>query len=53
MEPIGLPRDWVCRPALDLELKQYLLLAYLQRVNARFAELKLYPYLDELLGHVE
>lgn len=53
METTGLPRDWVSRPALDLELKQYLLLGYLQRVNARFAERKLYPYLDELHCHVE
>jgi hypothetical protein len=29
-------------------MKQYLLLAYLQRVQHRFAESKLYPHLDEL-----
>src|SRR5690554_1142259 len=29
----GLPRDWVVRPAIDLELKQYMLLGYLQRVG--------------------
>jgi hypothetical protein len=48
----GLPKDWVVRPALDAELKRYMLLAYLQRVNARFAERKLYPYLEDLKGHV-
>ncbi|MBK8498332.1 MAG: hypothetical protein IPL52_05830 [Flavobacteriales bacterium] len=53
MEPTGLPRDWVSRPALDLELKQYLLLGYLQRVNARFSERKLYPYLIDLHDHLE
>ncbi len=36
------------RPAIDLELKQYVLLAYLQRVQRRFGESKLYPYLDEM-----
>ncbi len=48
----GLPRDWAYSPALDLELKQYTLLGYLQRVKARFAERKLYPYLEQLRGHV-
>lgn len=52
MENTGLARDWVSRPALDIELKQYLLLGYLQRVNARFAEHKLYPWLDELGVHL-
>lgn len=47
----GLPSDWVLRPAIDLELKQYTLLAYLQRVQQRFSETKLYPYLDELEAH--
>lgn len=49
----GLPKDWLVRPALDPELKRYLLLAYLQRVNTHFAERKLYPYLDDLRSHVE
>lgn len=49
----GLPKDWLVRPALDPELKRYLLLAYLQRVNTNFAERKLYPYLDDLRSHVE
>jgi hypothetical protein len=47
----GLPEDWAFRPAFDLELKQYTLLAYLQRVRARFTEHKLYPHLHELEGH--
>lgn len=44
----SLPSDWMLHPAIDLELKQYVLLAYLQRVQRRFAESKLYPHLDEL-----
>jgi hypothetical protein len=51
MEPLGLPKDWVLKPALDLELKQYTLLAYLQRVERRFGEHKLYPYLEDVLAH--
>jgi hypothetical protein len=49
----SLPSDWVFRPAFDLELKQYTLLAYLQRVTLRFGEKKLYPYLDELDAHLD
>lgn len=44
--------DWVFRPAHDLELKQYMLLAYLQHVGSRFAERKLYPHLDALRSQV-
>ncbi len=53
MGPTGLGADWIVAPGLDLELKQYILLAYLQRVQARFKEKKLYPHLDELRGHLE
>lgn len=53
MENTGLARDWVSRPALDVELKHYLLLAYLQRVKARFAQRRLYPLLDDLDAHVK
>lgn len=53
MHTSALPSDWAFRPALDLELKQYILLAYLQRVKQRFAEHKLYPHLDELHLHLE
>jgi hypothetical protein len=49
----GLPQDWVFRPAFDLELKHYTLLAYLQRVQRRFKERKLYPYLDEVEDHLK
>ena len=49
----GLPKDWVYSPSIDLELKQYALLGFLQRVKARFAERKLYPYLEHVQSHVE
>lgn len=50
---LALQKDWVSTPTFDVELKEYVLLAYLQRVNQRFGELKLYPYLDELRTHLE
>jgi hypothetical protein len=51
--PHGLGPDWLLAPGIDLELKQYILLGYLQRVRSRFGEHKLYPHLDELNGHLE
>ncbi|MBL7963842.1 MAG: hypothetical protein JNM31_08350 [Flavobacteriales bacterium] len=48
-----LDKDWIIAPALDLELKQYLVLAYLQLVKARFGEQKLYPHLEDLRSHLE
>lgn len=53
MEQAILPRDWAFRPALDVELKHYILLDYLQRVQVRFAEHKLYPHLDDLRAHLD
>ncbi|MBL0129552.1 MAG: hypothetical protein IPP83_19340 [Flavobacteriales bacterium] len=53
MRPTALPVDWAYSPALDLELKQYTLLAYLQRVKRRFDERKLYPHLQELQWHID
>lgn len=44
--------DWAFRPAFDLELKQYTLLAYLQRVQRRFDERRLYPHLADLDAHI-
>jgi hypothetical protein len=49
----GLPKNWVYSPTIDLELKQYALLGYLQHVRARFAERKLYPYLEQVRDHVD
>lgn len=44
----GLSKDWVLSPSIDLELKRYVLLGYLQRVGERFAEQKLYPHLEQV-----
>lgn len=51
MEQTVLPLDWAFRPTLDVEMKHYILLGYLQRVQARFSERKLYPHLNELRAH--
>ena len=48
-----LPSDWMLIPSFDLEYKQYVLLAYLQRVRARFAEQKLFPHLPEVKEHLD
>lgn len=40
--------DRVRLTALDEELEEYRLLAYLQRIDDHYKERKLYPYLDEL-----
>ena len=53
MEQSTLSQDWAFRPALDVELKHYILLGYLQRVEARFAERKLYPHLHEVRTHLD
>ncbi|HRF78604.1 MAG TPA: hypothetical protein PL070_00820 [Flavobacteriales bacterium] len=49
----GLPKGWAYSPTFDLELKQYVLLGYLQRVKARFGEQKLYPYLTDVRREVD
>jgi hypothetical protein len=43
-----LPTDWLTRTGIDRELHRYLVLAFVQRVRARFGERKLYPYLNEV-----
>lgn len=53
MNTAGLRGDWFVAPGIDLELKRYVLLGYLQRVKARFVERKLYPHLEELRAHLE
>jgi hypothetical protein len=40
--------DWLTAEPLDLEYKQYTLLAYLQRVRLNFGQKKLYPDLSDL-----
>jgi hypothetical protein len=49
----SLSRDWITAPAIDLELKRYVLLAYLQGVNGRFVERRLFPHLGDLHDHLQ
>lgn len=53
MNTQGLRADWFVAPGLDLELKRYVLLGYLQRVNNRYRERKLYPHLEEIRTHLD
>ncbi|MFT3884596.1 MAG: hypothetical protein QM724_03940 [Flavobacteriales bacterium] len=45
--------DHILHMQLDSELDQYRLLAYLQRIDVRYREQKLYPHLDELRTRLE
>ena len=49
----GLPMDWAYSPTIDLELKQYMLMGYVQRVKSRFSERKLYPYLADVRSRTD
>jgi hypothetical protein len=46
-----LSKDWLTENHIDLEFKQYLLLAYLQEVKENYNSNKIYPYLSELIEH--
>jgi len=46
-----LSKDWLTEQHIDLELKQYVLLAYLQEVKESYKATKIYPYLGELIEH--
>ena len=48
---IELPEDWMTIGVLDIERKQYELLAYLQKVERKFNNLELYPYFSDLMRH--
>lgn len=50
---IKLDVDWITTGILDIEYKQYELLAYLQKVEKNFDELKLYPYFSDIMNHYE
>ena len=43
--------DWFYEGAIDLELKQYELLAYLQSVRKEFDQTRLYPAFSDLITH--
>ena len=44
---------WFLHEHLDIEYQTYRLLAYLQFVEKQFLQIKLYPYLSELIKHYE
>jgi len=44
---------WFIDRHLDIEYQTYRLLAYLQDVKSHFTQIKLYPYLRELIKHYE
>lgn len=46
-----LSKNWFTEHRIDLEYKQYVLLAYLSDVNRQFHEKCLYPALSELIDH--
>jgi hypothetical protein len=48
---IKLNDDWMTEGTLDIEYKQYELLAYLQKVEKKFDDLKLYPYFSDIMSH--
>lgn len=50
---VTLSADWLTEGIIDYEYKKYLLLAYLQQVDARFKESALYPEMAELVKHYQ
>ena len=46
-----LSQNWLTEGLIDLEYKQYLVLAYLKHVKEKFDQEKLYPALGELVYH--
>jgi hypothetical protein len=45
--------DWILESPIDLEYKQYILLAYLQSVKNNYKNVQLYPFLGDLIWHYE
>jgi len=50
---IKLDDNWMTNGILDVEYKQYELLAYLQKVEKKFDNLELYPYFSDLIHHYD
>jgi hypothetical protein len=46
----NLSKSWFIEGRIDFEQKKYILLAYLQYVNRKFTQNKLYPHLSELVS---
>jgi hypothetical protein len=52
MSSTWLPTDWILRPTLDLEFKQYEFLAYLQTLRSELEHLRLYPALRSMAARL-
>lgn len=48
-----LHKDWLTEGIFDFEYKKYVLMAYLQHIDAEFNSNRLYPYLQELKLHLD
>lgn len=48
-----LKKDWMAEGLLDFEYKKYVLLAYLKHVETHFNEVKLYPFMSDLIERYE
>ena len=48
-----LNKNWFVEGWIDFEYKKYILLAYLQKIKNSFDNVKLYPYLSDLIHHYE
>jgi len=48
---VTLDKDWLTEGLFDYEYKKYVLLAYIQKVEKRFDNMRLYPYFSDLLNH--
>lgn len=48
-----LKKDWITDGLIDLEYKKYVLLAYLKHVEKNFDQVKLFPFMSELLEHYQ
>lgn len=46
-------QNWISSACLDLEYKQYMFLAYLQKVEQKFKQSKVYPYLSVIRAEHE
>ncbi len=47
----NLSKDWLTEHHIDLELKKYTILAYLQQVKENYKLNKVYPWLGDLIEH--
>ena len=47
-----MPTDWIVKEPIDLELKEYLMLDYFQKINKSLEKKELYPVFTELSLHL-